>query len=107
VRSSGTSQEAAESIRPFVVGQRRRLLEVLFYDGPLSDAEAADRADMSPDAERPRRIELWRAGLIEQVGVGLTKSDRRCALWGVTINELPDSAEAEMAGFRRPPDRWG
>jgi hypothetical protein len=82
-----TSIAAAAVVRPKLSTQRAHVLGVVRERGPLSDEELALAAKLLPDSCRPRRVELWRAGLVEQVGIGLTSAGRACALWGITTND--------------------
>lgn len=75
------SRDAAREIEPHVTGLQQRLLDFLEEWGPATDEQIADALGMNPSTERPRRIELERAGLVVQAGVAKTKSGRSAALW--------------------------
>jgi predicted ArsR family transcriptional regulator len=49
--------------------------------GPQTDEEMQELLGMGSSTQRPRRVELWEAGLIEQCGTKPTKSGRTAALW--------------------------
>lgn len=82
-QDSPTSVAAAEAIRPSVNQLQLRILELLRDTGPATDEDIAANTQMNPSTERPRRVELVKAGLVAQVGEHKTSSGRRAALWGI------------------------
>jgi hypothetical protein len=83
-RHSETSQEAAEAIEPTVAGLRGRVLTFLLARGEhgATDEEIQVALEMNPSTERPRRVELWYAGLIVNSSeTRLTSSGRRASIW--------------------------
>ena len=80
VAHSETSREAAQSVRT-APRDRERVLNALATCS-LTDEEGASLLGMNPSTYRPRRIELFRDGLIEQKGHRLTQSNRRAVVWG-------------------------
>lgn len=82
VRSSPTSVAAAEAIRSDAKSLRAKLYAWLRVNGPATDEEM--QAVLPPNTQRPRRVELVRAGLV--VDSGQTKpgkSGRQATLWAV------------------------
>lgn len=63
---------------------KERILKLLKKSKPLTDEEIAAKLDISPNTERPRRLELEAAGLVMACGHGLTKSGKRALLWTAT-----------------------
>jgi hypothetical protein len=58
------------------------VLDAIRKLGEATDEEIQDFLSMNPSTERPRRIELWKAGLIEDSGhTRQTKSGRAAAIW--------------------------
>jgi hypothetical protein len=83
-RHSPTSKAAADSMRPFIVNtQHQAILDALTAYGPLTDEELQEATNLSPNSERPRRVELWRAGKLVQRGQGVTRAGRAAARWDV------------------------
>jgi len=81
---SETSQAAAEAIEPDVATLRGQVLAHLRSCGVkgATDDEMQVALDMNPSTERPRRIELWRAGLVERSGrTRPTRSGRLAVVW--------------------------
>lgn len=54
---------------------------------PLTDEEISEALAMSPNTERPRRVELVRLGLVVADGHGLTRAGRRAVRWRATVRE--------------------
>jgi hypothetical protein len=83
---STTSQSSARAIAPDARSLREQVYallkrEQLFTRG-LTDEEIAFRLSMNPSTERPRRIELQRAGLVIDSGERRkTKSGREAVVW--------------------------
>jgi len=83
VHTSQTSADAAFSIKP--QGGRARILDFLRSDkGSWTDEGISLMLKMNPSTERPRRIELTNAGLIEAAGTAKTSSGRDAVLWRAT-----------------------
>lgn len=86
---SATSKAAALAYAEHAENVRHRVfLLILYYtehgDG-LTDEEAFDILEMNPNTERPRRVELVKAGLVEDSGrVRLTHSEVEAGVW-VTV----------------------
>lgn len=81
---SPTSVAAAKAIKPKVSGLRRRVLEFLANAGPATDEDMQIRMAMSPNTQRPRRVELVRDGLVAQFDTGQTRAGRAAVLWCVS-----------------------
>lgn len=82
-RHSMTSSDAAKAIEPKAGTLRAKLLECLrgFHFG-ATDIEMQLYARMDPSTQRPRRIELLRAGLIKDSGrTRKTASGRQATVW--------------------------
>ncbi len=82
-RHSPESRDAASQIKPSRTTLRTRVYDVLVQYGPMTDEEMQVALKMNPSTQRPRRIELWRAGKVTKVGTRATRSGRMAALWGV------------------------
>lgn len=79
---SQTSREAAEAAKPDAPRLRTQVLDFIRAHGPVTDEQVQDGLAMNPSTQRPRRVELLRAGLIEEDPVkGETKSKRRASRW--------------------------
>lgn len=82
-RHSPESVGAAHEIKVSAGTLRAQVLDLLSERGPLTDEEIQDALGMNPSTERPRRIELWKAGKVTKCGRRPTRSGRMAALWGV------------------------
>jgi predicted ArsR family transcriptional regulator len=60
---------------------KEKILKLLKKSKPLTDEEIADKLSISPNTERPRRLELEEAGLVVACGFALTKAGKRALLW--------------------------
>ena len=80
---SPTSIEAAEAIKPDSNRLRAVVLAWIRSRGELgsTDEEGIAGTGMNPSTYRPRRIELWRAGVIREGGERLTASGRKAVVW--------------------------
>lgn len=82
IAGSATSKKAAEEIRQPVTTLRARVLSTLLSKGPSTDEEMQDYLGMNPSTQRPRRIELQRAGLVRDSGKKRnTRSGRLATVW--------------------------
>jgi len=83
VNGSATSAAAADSLGPATLNAlQRRVLELLQATPEgLTDEEMARRLGMNPSTQRPRRIELAKAGMIQKAGVRKTASNRNADVW--------------------------
>jgi len=82
VNGSITSAAAADSLDATTLNaMQRRVLAYLEQHGPATDEEIATGLGMNPSTERPRRIELARAGLIAEAGTRRTTSGRNATVW--------------------------
>jgi len=84
-RGSMTSAQAADSLGPATLNaMQRRVLELLQATPEgLTDEEMQRRLGMNPSTQRPRRIELAKAGMIQKAGVRKTASGRNADVWRV------------------------
>ncbi len=82
-RHSETSREAAEEALPNAGTQRRKVFDLIrSYDDGLTDEEVQRLLSMNPSTQRPRRIELVKAGKVVDSGVTrLTVSGRSAVVW--------------------------
>jgi len=81
---SDTSREAAELIEPDAATLRGQVLGFIRLCGSrgATDDEIQVGLDMNPSTERPRRVELWNANLIERTDARRpTRSGRQAAVW--------------------------
>lgn len=90
VRGSETSKEAAIAAEPKALTQRRKVLNILRYhqrnfrEG-LTDHQMQELLHMNPSTQRPRRVELVKAGLVKDSGrFDITPSGRRAVVWVAT-----------------------
>lgn len=83
-RHSPTSHAAAVAKRPTAAQQREAVFRFIVDHWPCSDDAIQQGLGIPGDSERPRRIELLRAGRIVQDGEALTASGRKAATWRPT-----------------------
>lgn len=78
-----TSLAAAESIKPRCGTDRARVLDCIRAAGELgvTDEEIQTLLSMNPSTQRPRRIELLNARLIQPSGRRKTRSGREAVTW--------------------------
>ncbi len=81
-----TSAQAADSLSPKALNAlQRKVLELLRATPEgLTDEEMQKRLGMNPSTQRPRRIELAKAGMIQKAGVRKTASGRNADVWRIT-----------------------
>ena len=99
---SRESFRAAVSIECSRVTLRRSVYRDILYSGDhgRTDDEIQVRLSMNPSTERPRRIELWEAGLIRKNGHSrITRSGRTAAVW-IAVGEN-DKATGRSEDLRR------
>jgi len=87
-----TSHEAAASVADDLTKVKKTILALL--QAPSTDEQLLAMYDViaehklapkqSPSGIRTRRNELYRAGLVEAVGYGKTKSNRTSIVWSAT-----------------------
>ncbi len=80
-RHSATSRDAAilVSEKPTkIVQDRQKILAMVRRSGPMTDREIQAALEMPGDTERPRRIELVRAGWLIDTG----ERRDRSTVWG-------------------------
>lgn len=83
-RHSETSRAAAEHLARAAVTMRARVFALLKRSGPMTDEQMQDALGMNPSTQRPRRVELWQRGLVEDSGErDRTKSGRAAVVWRV------------------------
>lgn len=82
-KHSATSKAAASAMRPNAATLREKVFALIRYSGAYgkTDLEIQQGLDMEGSTERPRRIELMRAGRIRQDGTRPTPSGRKAAVW--------------------------
>ena len=81
---SDTSLAAAQSMKYRIPSLRERCLGMIrAHDFGMTDEELTDAMGYPANTIRPRRIELSKAGLIEQCGTRKTKSGRSAVAWKV------------------------
>ena len=80
---SHTSRQAATEIEPTSGSLRELVYRLLAENGPLTDEQIAAQLGMNPSTQRPRRIELVKAGRVVQAGWERTKSGRKANRWAV------------------------
>jgi hypothetical protein len=88
-RHSPTSVAAAEAIKPAASGDRVRIALWLRLCGEegATDEEIQHGLQMNPSTQRPRRVELVRAGLVADSGrTRKTNSGCKAVVWVTTSN---------------------
>jgi hypothetical protein len=104
---SETSREAAELIEPSSSTLRGRVYAFVSECGEekgATDDEMQVALRMNPSTQRPRRVELWRAGLVRDSGVKRpTRTGRRAVVWVVVRKKGPAPALVPVAAPDRPP----
>lgn len=82
-RHSDTSLDAALSVAADVPNLRDRVLACLLaHPDGLTDEEMQAALSMNPNTQRPRRVELIEAGLVEDSGARrLTVAGRKAVVW--------------------------
>lgn len=83
VRGSDTSAAAGKRAADFAPQARDRILAFLDAAGATgaTDAEMQSGCRMEGNTQRPRRVELWRAGEILQRGSRPGPNGRKAAVW--------------------------
>ena len=81
---SDTSVAAAVAIAPVTGTLQAQVLDLLTVCGPMTDEQMQEAMCLNPSTQRPRRIELMRAGFVRDSGQrGQTLSGRVAVLWEV------------------------
>lgn len=83
---SETSLAAAQAIQPDATTLRAQVIACLRRCGTYgaTDEEIQAALDMNPSTQRPRRIELVRAGHVQDSGTTRpTRSGRQATVWSV------------------------
>lgn len=81
-RASQTSRAAAVAISPAAPTLRAQVLAYIGqHPAGLTDEEVQVGLGMNPSTQRPRRIELVKAGLLRESGSRKTISDRKATVW--------------------------
>lgn len=80
---SPTSKAAAHEIKPCAATLRAKVLGAIQDSGihGMTDIECQAETGMDGSTQRPRRIELQRAGLIRESGKRETPSGRLAVVW--------------------------
>lgn len=82
VNGSITSAASADSLDGRTINaMHRRLLAYLEQHGPSTDEQMQIGMPMPASTQRPRRVELVRAGLVVQDGTRQTMSGRYATVW--------------------------
>lgn len=78
-----TSHAAAVAIEPHLGPLEARVMTYLEAMGQFgaTDEQMQEWLMMSANTQRPRRVALWRKGLIEPKGERRTRSGRRAQVW--------------------------
>ncbi len=87
VNGSITSAQAADSLTPATLNAMQRKVLAVLQATPegLTDEEMQRRLGMNPSTQRPRRIELAKAGMIQKAGVRKTASGRNADVWKTSL----------------------
>jgi hypothetical protein len=92
-RHSATSVAAAEAMKPSAAKQRADVLRAITAAGTagLTDEECQKATGLNGSSQRPRRVELFTAGLVNHAGrTRKTDSGRDAAVWVAAV--LPTAA---------------
>lgn len=97
---SPTSKAAAEDYADKAPNARLRVYRAIQrWPEGLTDEEVQVRLRLNPSTQRPRRIELERAGLVKDSGrVRKTRSGMRAAIWVATDKPYPDPWPSKRKG---------
>src|SRR5437870_440900 len=81
------------------------VIETLRKYGALTDAELAKKSGMPIRSASPRRSELVKRGLVEEVGTSQTAAGKNAKTWDLVPAERVEQARetAERKGPRRRP----
>jgi len=88
---SASSRLAAEAVRGVAPSLREQVWLWLSECGPATDGEMQSGLSMRGSTQRPRRIELFRAGRIEEAGF-VEQSNGRLAMSWKVVNDASTSA---------------
>lgn len=78
-----TSSAAEREIAPHASTLREDVYKTIAAFGPIHDERIARVLNMNPSTERPRRLELEKAGRIVASGTERTSSGRKAVTWVV------------------------
>lgn len=82
VRGSATSKAAADAIRPERQKKLAQVYDWLRLNGPATDEEMQDGIPMSPNTQRPRRVELVALGRVyATTDRRQTRAGREATVW--------------------------
>ncbi len=81
VSGSVTSWEAADSMIKAAGSLREQVWSWLYWYGPATDKEIQVGLGMDGSTQRPRRVELFKAGRVENVGKVKQVNGRSAVLW--------------------------
>lgn len=77
-----TRREAEEAIQPSAANLREKVLDCIkLHPQGITDEKIAELLKMNPSTQRPRRLELEKAGRIVAAGTGKTRSGRKAVTW--------------------------
>lgn len=82
--ASDTSRAAARLVQIRTGTQRAKVLIHLVKFGPATDVEIAEALGLSPNSERPRRIELTSGGFVTDTGDTREHHGAAHTLWAAT-----------------------
>lgn len=99
-KHSPTSFQAALDFEDRALPARHRVFLAVKSLGGATDEEVQDATDMNPNTQRPRRIELVIAGLVEDSGqTRKTRSGTQAVVW-----VAKEDAEYQESLFQKVPD---
>lgn len=100
-KHSPTSLQAALDFEGRALAARHRVFLAIQALGEATDEEVQNLLHMNPNTQRPRRVELVRAGLVEDSGrTRQTKSETKAVIWVVA-----QGAEYQEALFKDRQER--
>lgn len=83
-RSETSWRASMQMDRPVVESLRTRVYDYLRDNGPATDRQIQAGLDMDGSTERPRRIELFNAGLVVNHGTVRQDNGRTATVWRVS-----------------------
>jgi hypothetical protein len=81
VASSPTSRAAAQMMIDAAPNARERVWAWLYTYGPATDKQMQRGLEMDGSTQRPRRVELFRAGRVNELGWIRQGNGRKAVLW--------------------------
>ena len=78
-----TSYEAALALAGSSTSLKAKVMEWLIVNGPVTDKQMQEGLNMEGSTQRPRRVELQKAGLVTEIDRVKQTNGRNATRWGV------------------------